>query len=528
MRIQLIRPLSRCSSYDPEVQEPLGIETLAALLRKSGHDVRLYDCMLSARSEIDIACAVAESKPELVGLSLMSDADIRSAQDLIGKIRSQSTSQPVFVAGGSFVSTEPERAASLLPAGTLLIRYEGERPLLRLLGVIEKRVSLDHVPSQTWRSDTRLQASLNLECVSDLDMLPWPARDFADEVIARCGVLNVQGSRGCTGRCTYCCMPGIPQPSSSSWRGRSPESIVEELVYLNKAYGAVAFNFVDDDFLGPAKFAEKRALALAEAILQRNLQIGFGVQLRPNTLTPKTVDALARSGLAYAFIGIENDDPGTLRAWRRRPVNENDWDVIDRLVQQKVDVAAGAILFHPSATLDSVKRFAQTLASRGMLNYRTATSRLHLLPGSRLYMEYSQQRRIPVNAVGPFTPPVDDPRVERLFDYLVRSLAPLRPCWVHAACLLPGYLSQQKAGRRNTDKLRVTRNVLNDMDTWVSEVLSTLIARSYHSRMDSDWHIDATLKSQQIALAACEQLLTAGLLFDPCQLQEAIHSERAI
>jgi len=323
-------------------------------------------------------------------------------------------------------------------------------------------------------------------------------------------------------------MPDTPHPSTSSWRGRSPENIVEELAYLNKEYDAVAFNFVDDDFLGPAKYAENRALAFADAIQQRNLKIGFGVQLRPHTLTSKAVDALTHAGLAYAFIGIENDDAATLRAWQRPPVTDSNWNVIDFLVEQEVDVSAGVILFHPGATLDSVSIFSQALALREMLNYRTATSRLHLLPGSRLYMEYSKQSRIPANAVGPFTPPIEDRRTERLFDVLLRSLAPLRPCWVHAASLLPGHVSQQKAGYRNADELRVIRSVLKDMDAWVFEVLTTLITESYRSSIDPDWHIYAATRSRQISLVAFEKLLIAGLLFNPCQLQEAIYSEGAI
>jgi len=127
---------------------------------------------------------------------------------------------------------------------------------------------------------------------------------------------------------------------------------------LNREYGAVAFNFVDDDFLGPALLAEERALAFAEAVVRRELRIGFGVQLRPSTLTAKAVDALSRAGLAWAFIGVENDDDATLRAWHRPPLARNDWRLIDRLKERNVEVAAGAILFHPGATLDSAQRFA--------------------------------------------------------------------------------------------------------------------------------------------------------------------------
>lgn len=525
MRVALIRPLSRFPTYDPEIQEPLGIELLAAVLRAGGHDVLLYDAMLFPQSEEGIARAIREFEPHVAGLSLMGEADIESAAVLMNHIQGSAVAHVRCVAGGSLVSTEPERVASYLPEGTLLIRFEGETPLLRLLETIENGEPLENVPSLFWRQGQRLNASSTYEWVENLDSIPWPARDLATVVAERCGALNVQGSRGCTGRCTYCCMPNIPRQFGTSWRGRSPQDIAQELDDLNRKYDVVAFNFVDDDFLGPTQHAENRASAFADAIAERSLRIGFGAQLRPHSLTLKTIEALVRAGLAWAFVGVESDDPKTLRAWRRTPAKNDVWKSIEQLRKHQVAAEAGIILFHPEARLDAVRRLVHTLIEQKLLNYRTATSRLHLLPGSLLYERYRSEGGIPSNVSGPFTPPIRDAKVEALFGHLARSLAPLRPCWVHAACQLPALVSKHRVGRPVTQRLGTIRGVLRDLDAWVCETLDPLITKVDRNALESGWAAHTLETSREVAFSACGRLEKGGLITDPQQLREAIAVE---
>jgi len=525
VRIALVRPLLRSPTYDPEIQEPLGIESLAGALRAGGHEVVLRDAMLYPRSEREIARDIAKFDPDAVGVSLMGDADIESAAVLLDRVRELAGGRVATVVGGSLVSTDLERFESELPNATFFIRFDGERPLLKLLEAIEHGGSFDSVPSLAWRDGGQLIRPSTYELVDELDANPWPARDLAPDVARRFGVLNVQGSRGCTGRCSYCCVPAVPRSAGATWRGRSPHDIARELGQLHHRYGVVAFNFVDDDFLGPARTAEDRARSLADAISEESLCIGFGAQLRPYTLNLRTIEALARAGLAYAFVGIENDEPDTLKAWRRPPVSEDVWQSIDLLRQRQVDIEAGIILFHPEARLHGVRRLVGALVERELLNYRTATSRLHLLPGSHLYDVYKTRGDIPDGVKGPFTPPIRDARVESLFVRLSRLLAPLRPCWVHAACRLPGLVSQFRAGRDVSRELGIVRRVLRDLDQWVRDALEALITDAEKGVADGDEAMCDLEASRQRSLSACDRLVRGGLVSDPQQLRDAIAVE---
>jgi len=57
--------------------------------------------------------------------------------------------------------------------------------------------------------------------------------DFGPEL-----TLPIQGSRGCTFKCTFC-------SETRMYRYRSPEKLIEDIIFLNKNYGAKNFWFTD-------------------------------------------------------------------------------------------------------------------------------------------------------------------------------------------------------------------------------------------------------------------------------------------
>jgi hypothetical protein len=267
---------------------------------------------------------------------------------------------------------------------------------------------------------------------------------------------------------------------------------------------------------------------LADAVTERGLRIGFGAQFRPHALQPKVIDALTEAGLAWAFVGVESDDPDALRAWRRRPVKHDAWRSISHLRERQVEVEAGIILFHPEVRLRAVRRLVDVLVERGLLNYRTATSRLHLLPGSHLYDLYKSEGSTPTEQAGPFTPPIQDTKVEALWVRLVQLLAPLKPCWVHAACQLPALVSQNRAGRQVARELGNIRGVLGDLNAWVRETLDTLVTNVERGVEDVEWAARALEKSREISLLACDRLESGRLVSNPQQLRQAIALEGGV
>jgi hypothetical protein len=248
--------------------------------------------------------------------------------------------------------------------------------------------------------------------------------------------------------------------------------LVDEVETLHRRFGACAFNLVDDDFLGPWEGALERVRSLAVAVERWRLPVSFGVQLRPQSLSAEVVDALAAARVAYAFIGVESDDHSDLRRWNRAPA-PSVWDWIGLLRGKGIEVGVGALVFHPGATLESVAGFTDRLAAAGALNYRTATNRLDAIPGSRIHALAVQRGQVHPDAIGPSTLPFETPGMEGLYEDVLRSLAPLGPPSMHAACRLPELCSRRHRG--TAESLGLVRDCLARLDGEVGRIVRAVL-----------------------------------------------------
>jgi radical SAM superfamily enzyme YgiQ (UPF0313 family) len=158
--------------------------------------------------------------------------------------------------------------------------------------------------------------------LDDLDALPFPrwdligqkrARQVAGKVIVRpIGAgYPVLASRGCPEFCTYC-----PHRILAGHRERSVASIIDELQFLCDKYPNPYVIFRDPLFTQD----RARCLALADAIMARNLKLRFECETRLDRLDESLLVALHRAGLRAMSFGVESLDPATLKKAGRRPI----------------------------------------------------------------------------------------------------------------------------------------------------------------------------------------------------------------
>ncbi|HNY30145.1 MAG TPA: radical SAM protein [Fibrobacteria bacterium] len=508
MRISLVRPLSWTSTYDPEVQEPLGLLYLAAALRRAGHEVLVLDGQLDPSSASDLAGRIAAFGGQVVGTTLVSPDDLPAAATLMADVADRMGASPVFVAGGSLATTSPRLVRRSLPPEVVVFRGESEASLTKFVNDMERDAGAE------------VRGGIVDPVPSPLDDLPPPARDFAGLAMARNRSLNVQSSRGCTGSCSYCCTgtnSGLP---GRGWRGMSADRTADELAALAREHGTKAFAFVDDDFLGPADDAPLRARSIEDAFAARGLAVGFSAQLRIASITPESARSLANAGLAWAFVGLESDRPEVMRRWHRPRLPDDAWERIALLRRHGVEVVAGAIPFHPETDIESLRRFAELLHRNHLLDPRTASNRLHLLPGSLLHAQLA--------AADPEAtfPPLPEP-LERLHGRLEDCLAPIRPTWIQVAHQMPTLACLEKATVPVERSISVARGLLHEVSSLVFRTLSELLSATEGSDAAGSSVAEGLREANFLAsLEMASRAERGGLVPDPGQLGEAIRRHR--
>ncbi|MCF6148529.1 MAG: radical SAM protein [Candidatus Kuenenia sp.] len=211
--------------------------------------------------------------------------------------------------------------------------------------------------------------------IQNLDTLPFPERYDIDVYRQKDIATYILGSRGCYGHCTFCYLnPFYGQ--ANTWRGRSANSIFEEIYTLNKKFSLNNFYFSDANFFGPGKHGMERATTFADLILANDLNIRFGFECRVNDIEEKTIAKLVMAGLTNVFLGLESGDNNSLKRFKKHTTSEENKKAIHLLRNYGIEPTFGFIMFEPHSTLQSIRNNFEFLKETGIMTSPAVTAHL--------------------------------------------------------------------------------------------------------------------------------------------------------
>jgi len=387
--------------FDPKLWEarqpyaPLGALYAAACARDRGYSVAMFDAMLAA-SEAEWAVALDRHKPRLAVLYednfnyLSKMCLLRMRDAALTMIEAARARGIRTIVAGSDATDHP---ATYLDAGALaVVAGEGEQTLVELLDVLTGRRAgeMQSVPGVCVRdAQGHLRRSSSRDVIRDLDHLPFPAWDLVDVERYRSiwqrrhgyFSMNVATTRGCPYHCNWCAKPIYGQ----RYTARSPEHVVDELVWLKRTYAPDHVWIADDIFALRPGWIER----FAELVQERGAAIPFKCLLRADQVTSETAAALRAAKCRTAWIGAESGSQRILDAMEKG----TRVDQIDRASRLLHDAGIEVGFFlqfgYPGETSDDIER---TLAMvRRCRPDDIGISVSYPLPGTTFYQRVKAQ-----------------------------------------------------------------------------------------------------------------------------------------
>ncbi len=284
---------------------PLGIQTLAPVLRRHGHQVRMFDTCHPDMTERHIADAVSRDRPDVIGLSFLSTTTYPAAKRMARRLKTAAPSIPIIV-GGPFATMNADRILENCPDIDCVGRGEGEELLPDYLEHLRQPES---VAGLVWRRDGKTVVNAPRPLLSDLDRFPYPDRtslpiDYIESlpldvpaVLSLDKFCTVQTSRGCPYACIYCDIPALGE---GRWRSRSPEHVLGELQELvDQGYRSIYLT--DDHFL----INRKRIDAICRGIIDRGLRFHWGCEGRVDAAAIDQLPIMRQAGCNFLAFGVE-------------------------------------------------------------------------------------------------------------------------------------------------------------------------------------------------------------------------------
>jgi anaerobic magnesium-protoporphyrin IX monomethyl ester cyclase len=325
-----------CHSYflrfDPKQAErgkpypPLATLQCAALLRRAGHQVSLFDAML-AEDLGEYERALASTQPQVVllyednfnFLTKMCLAKMRAAAcEMIAAAHGAGAR---VIAGGSDVSDAPE---PYLRAGAdITLRGEGLPALLEILRRLDLAPAAASGALAEGVAGTATLTGGDVAAINGAKLLPevelseraaWDLVDmdrYRSAWLAAHGYfsLNLAASRGCSFRCAWCSKPIW----GNHYLQRSPAAVGEEMRYLKRNFGPDHVWFADDIFGFRVDWVREFATVAAAG----DGAVPFTIQTRADLMSERMVQALRDAACTEAWLGAESGSQRILDAMNK-------------------------------------------------------------------------------------------------------------------------------------------------------------------------------------------------------------------
>jgi anaerobic magnesium-protoporphyrin IX monomethyl ester cyclase len=369
---------------------PLGIETLAPVLRRHGHEVRMFDTCHPQMKQADIVRAMHEDPPEAIAISFLSTTTYPGAKSMAGAMKAERPDIPIIV-GGVFATMNKDRILRDCPDIDAVGSGEGEELLPDYLAHLDQPAA---VPGLAWRKGNEIVSNIPRPIIRDLDKFPYPDRvslpiDYIESlpldvpaVLSLDKFSTMQTSRGCPYTCIYCDIPAL---TNGKWRFRSPEHVLGEMQQLSDA-GYRSIYLTDDHFL----LKRARINDICQGVIDRNLKFRWGCEGRVDSVAVDQFPIMGRANCAFLAFGVESGTQKVLDRLDKKQTLSQIENAVNEAKKHGIERAHGFFLVgSPGETEDDILQSFRFAARLKLDTF--GFNRLCVYRGTPLWHEYLER-----------------------------------------------------------------------------------------------------------------------------------------
>jgi len=382
-KILLIKPSGRHGLSFAFDIIPTGLEYMAAHIENDVDEVNIIDLEMEPKPiKETIEKYLDELRPDLVGISMSATEHSEGLE-----IAQLAKNHDIMTVLGGYHPTEiPDELLSYSQVD-FVIRGEGEQTMQDL--VIAGDAS--NINGISYKKNGVIVHNPDREFIKDLDSIKIPARhlrrykyyttlmpDREHDVIT--------ASRGCWGRCSFCCEPTM---SGSSQRYRSPENVIEEILEIVKFHDnkPISIEVTDPHFMGKPKLVEQ----LCDLLIPYNLDIRFGVKVRPDSIAkhPNIVRKMIAAGIDGFEMGIESPNMKDIKSTSKGLKTDVHVKAVNNIKKWGGGAGGTLVIGLPDQTEEEILQFPIYAKKIGLTSsaYGIATP----YPGTKFYEELDSQ-----------------------------------------------------------------------------------------------------------------------------------------
>ncbi len=335
-------------------EENLGLSYLTAALRRNGYNIEIIDGWLGDLSDEEVLKRILNDKEvAIVGISCYMSNNDKSIE--LAKMIRKTRPKIKLMCGGFGPSFNPQK---FVKDGVFDIAMigEGEKTIVEVsdyfTGNSDRKI--EEIKGIAFEKDGGIVKTEKRDLISNLDVIPFPARDTMSMAKDRKSTVNILTARGCMGNCLFCSVNAFNKLSNGNkWRGRSIDSIVDELEQL-QSMGVKYIKVIDDSFLEYER-DEHWAKEFSEKIKARGIDVSLRGSLKADQVEDEKIKYLKEAGFHSFACGIENGSNTALKRMNKSANLEANKKALDILKKYGIYVQAGYILFDDNTTFEELK-----------------------------------------------------------------------------------------------------------------------------------------------------------------------------